>query len=394
MSHIVIPHRFLTLAAGSLLASILVGISSFYYAAQVDAATQAAVPPAPSVDVVVMTPQSVRTWANYSGRLVPVESAAIKPLVGGTIQQVLFEEGQQIKKGQPLFMIDPRPHQAALQGAQAQLATAQSRARLTQDELKRASQLIGAKLVSQSLYDAAVSASQVAQAEVKQAEAAVNKAQINLDYAHVVAPISGRVGRAELTVGNVVDAGINAPVLTQVVSNDKLYVDFNVDEASYIQLLPSVKSGQKMPVDLTLLGGDSVAPHRGYISAFDNHFDTASGTIRARAIFDNKDGDLTAGMFAKVRVGSANESGALLIPERAIGTNQSKKFVMVVDANNIATYREVSLGDHYEGQRLVLSGLNAGDKVIVNGLSHVRPQTPVAPNVIATPDAIKVASNP
>ncbi len=371
---------------------ILMSICGVYYSSQGNAATPGAVPPPPSVDVVVLAPQSVRTWANYSGRLVAVESAAIKPLVGGIIQQVLFEEGQQVKKGQPLFVIDPRPHQAALQRAQAQLATAESRARLAQDELKRAQQLIGSKLVSQSLYDSALSANQVAQADVKQAEAAVNQAQINLDYAHISAPISGRVGRAELTVGNVVDAGVNAPVLTQVVANDRLYVDFNVDEASYIQLSPSVKSGQKMPVDLTLLSGDAGNAYHGYISAFDNRFDTASGTIRARAVFDNKDGSLTAGMFAKVRLGSANESGALLVPDRAIGTNQSKKFVMVVDAQNLATYREVNLGDHYEGQRIVLSGLAAGDKVIVNGLSHIRPQSPVVPNVVSASETIKVAS--
>lgn len=365
--------------------AILTGIASVHYISGVVAATPAAVPPAPAVDVVVLQPQEIRTWAGFSGRLAPVESAAIKPLVSGTIQQVLFTEGQQVKKGQPLFVIDPRPHQASVQRAQAQLATAQSRAKLAQDELTRAEQLIGAKLVSQSVYDSALSAHQVAQADVKQADAALNQAKLDLEYAHISAPISGRVGRAELTAGNVVEAGVNAPVLTQIVANDKLYAEFNVDEATYVQLVRNTKDVQAMPVELSLAGdkitGDKAPGYEGHIYAFDNRLDTNSGTIRARAIFDNKDGALTAGMFANVRLGSAEKVQALLVPERAIGTNQSKKYVLVVDENNTANYREVILGDHYEGQRVIQVGVNAGEKIIVNGLSHVRPKSVVNPTV-------------
>ena len=379
MSSIHFSRKLLSAAA----ITILTGIAGFHYVAGVVAATPAAVPPAPAVEVIVLQTQEVRTWAGFSGRLTPVESAAIKPLVSGTIQQVLFTEGQQVKKGQPLFVIDPRPHQASVQRAQAQLATAQSRAKLAQDELKRSEQLIGAKLISQSVYDSAVSAQQVALADVKQAEAALNQAKLDLEYAHISAPISGRVGRAELTVGNVVDAGVNAPVLTQIVANDKLYAEFNVDESTYVQLVRNTKNVQAMPVELSLTG-DTAANYEGHIYAFDNRLDTNSGTIRARAIFDNKDGALTAGMFANVRLGSAEKVQALLIPERAIGTNQSKKFVLVVDENNTANYREVVLGEHYQGQRFIQSGVNAGDKVIVNGLSHVRPKSVVNPTVAVT----------
>ncbi len=158
-------------------AAILSGIAGFYYVTTANAAAPAAVPPAPAVDVVVVQPQEIRTWANFSGRLSPVESAAIKPLVSGTIQQVLFKDGQQVKKGQPLFVIDPRPHQASVQRAQAQLATAQSRAKLARDELSRSQQLITAKLVSQSIYDSALSSDQVAQAAVQEAEAALSQAK-------------------------------------------------------------------------------------------------------------------------------------------------------------------------------------------------------------------------
>lgn len=383
MTSTILSRKVITYAA----IAILTGIASVHYISGVVAATPAAVPPAPAVDIVILQPQEIRTWAGFSGRLAPVESADIKPLVSGAIQKVLFTEGQQVKKGQPLFVIDPRPHQASVQRAQAQLATAQSRAKLAQDELTRAEQLIGAKLVSQSVYDSALSAHQVAQADVKQADAALNQAKLNLEYAHISAPISGRVGRAELTVGNVVDAGVNAPVLTQIVANDKLYAEFNVDEATYVQLVRNTKDVQAMPVELSLAvektTGNTAANYEGHIYAFDNRLDTNSGTIRARAIFENKDGALTAGMFANVRLGSAEKVQALLVPERAIGTNQSKKYVLVVDESNIANYREVILGDHYDGQRVIQVGVVAGEKVIVNGLSHVRPKSVVNPTVAA-----------
>lgn len=378
MRRLFTQHPALSLTA----TAILTGILSFYFTTNVDAASPSAVPPAPNVDVLLLQPEPIRSWNQFSGRLAPVESAAIKPLVSGTIQKVLFTEGQQVKKGQPLFVIDPRPHQASVQRAQAQLATAQSRATLAQDELTRAEQLISAKLVSQSVYGSALSANQVAQADVKQAEAALSQAKLDLEYAHISAPISGRVGRAELTTGNVVDAGVNAPVLTQIVANDKLYAEFNVDEATYVQLVRNTQNVQDMPVELSL-AADSATTYQGQIYAFDNHLDTNSGTIRARAIFDNKDGALTAGMFANLRLGSAEKSNSLLIPERAIGTNQSKKFVLVVDETNTANYREVVLGEHYQGQRVVISGLEAGEKIIVNGLSHVRPKSLVNPSPVA-----------
>lgn len=372
--------------------AVLLSVTALYCVNHADAADAPAAPPAAAVEVVQVQPQAVRSWSNFSGRLAAVESASVKPLVSGSIQQVLFKEGQQVKKGQPLFVIDPRPHQASVARAQAQLATAESKARLAADEFKRTQQLINAKLVSQSAYDSASTNAQVAQAELQQAQANLAQAKLDLEYAHISAPISGRISRAELTEGNIVEAGANAPVLTRIVANDKLYAEFNVDEATYIRSVRNTKNQNAMPVELTLAGDTSVI-YQGNISAFDNHLDTTSGTIRARAIFDNADGALTAGMFANVRLGSAEKADALLVPERAIGTNQSKKFVMVVDEKNIATYHEVTLGDHYNGQRLVLSGLQAGEKVIVNGLSHVRPNTPVNPTLVQEGESTKLAAN-
>ncbi len=366
-----------------LVASVFTAIGVAYLSTRADAAdSPAAAVAAPSVDVLVLSERQLRTWANFSGRLAPVESAEVKPLVSGAIQQVLFKDGQRVEKGQPLFLIDPRAHQAAAKRALAQLATAKSRAQLAQDELHRSQQLLKSKLVSQSAFDAASSAYEVAEAQVKEAEAALAQAQLDLEYAHITAPIAGRVGRAELTTGNVVDSGANAPVLTRIVATDKLYAEFNVDEATYVQFVRQSAVPSDMPVELTLASDASVA-YKGHITAFDNQLDSGSGTIRARALFDNKDGALTAGMFANIRLGSAQKAAVILLPERAIGTNQSKKFVLVVDEQNLATYREITLGDSFDGERLVTSGLQAGERVIVNGLSHVRPNTPVNPVVVS-----------
>lgn len=364
-----------------ILAVMLVSLAGFYYATHADAANAPAAPPAPAVDVVVIQSQAMRSWVSFSGRLAPVESAAVKPLVSGAIQQILFKEGQQVTKGQPLFVIDPRSHIASVARAQAQVATAQSRAKLTEDDFKRTQQLIAAKLVSQSAYENVTSNYQVAQAELQEAQASLAQAKLDLEYAHISAPISGRISRAELTEGNIVEAGPNAPILAQIVANDKLFAEFNVDEATYIRSVRNTKNQNAMPVELTLTGDTSVV-YQGHIYSFDNHLDITSGTIRARAIFENADGALTSGMFANVRVGSADKANAILIPERAIGTNQSKKFVLVVDEKNIANYREVSLGEHYADQRQILNGISAGDKIIVNGLSHVRPNTQVNPSIV------------
>lgn len=381
------PEKLLTSRTFPLvLAALLSTASGLYYAtgarADNDSAQQAA-PAAPNVEVTELTPTEIRTWTRFSGRLTPVASAEIKPLVGGTIQQVLFEDGQLVHEGDPLFVIDPRTHEAQLQRAEAELATARSRERLTRDELERARQLLENKLISRSIYDNAASDHQVAQASVQAAESAVNQARLNVEYAHVRAPISGRVGRAELTAGNVVGAGATAPVLTTIVADDQLYAEFNVDEQTYIRSVRRIQQQEEMPVELTLAGDDSQV-YRGRIHAFDNKLDVASGTIRARAIFNNTDGALTPGMYANISLGSANTQAALLVPDRAIGTNQNRKFVYVVDEQNTVQYREVTLGNHFQAHRVILSGVEAGERIAVNSLAHLRPSAVVNPVNVTT----------
>lgn len=371
-------------------AALIAGSGAYYIGNAYAEDDTAAAPPAPIVEVIALAPSDIRGWSHFSGRLSPVASADIKPLVSGTIQQVLFVDGQWVKKGDPLFVIDPRPHQAALQRAEAQLATAKSRAKLARTELDRARQLVESKLVSQSLFDAANSNHQVAVAAVLEAESGLNQARLNVEYAHISAPIDGRIGRAELTLGNVVEAGANAPILTSIVADNELYAEFNVNEQTYIQLTRSETKPQSMPVEVTLAQDDSVV-YRGHIHSFDNHLDTASGTIRARAIFANTDGALIAGMYANIRLGSALTKPTLLIPERAIGTNQSKKFVYVIDSNNTVNYREIMLGDHHQGLRVVLDGVTTGERIVVNGLSHIRPSMVITP--VDAPASAQLAAN-
>ncbi|HMW49687.1 MAG TPA: efflux RND transporter periplasmic adaptor subunit, partial [Cellvibrionaceae bacterium] len=362
----------------ALLAVALMSTSGLFWFGQQSQANAAngAPPPPPSVEVVELKPTPVRSWVDFSGRLAAVESASLKPQVSGIIQKILFTEGQEVRQGQPLLVIDPRPHEAALQQAKAKLASAESQYQLARDELKRAQQLLKQKLIADSLFEASVNAEAVAAASRQEAQAAVARAQLNVEYAHISAPISGRISRAELTQGNNVEAGANAPVLARITASKTLYAEFNVDEASYIKLVRKTQVLRDMPVQVRLAAEQADA-YGGHLESIDNHIDPATGTIRARAILDNAKGELTPGMFAQIRLGSAQEQPALLIPDKAVGTNQSKKFVMVVDDKNTANYREVTLGDFYDGQRVVLAGLQAGERIISNGLSKVRPNTPV-----------------
>ena len=369
-------------AAGAITAVLLALLATLYYVAFPQQGyssdeTATGAPPARQVPVTAVTLQSVRLWTRFAGRLTAVNTAEIKPRVSGEIQQVLFQDGQLVERGELLFVIDPRPYQAAVQQAKAQLASAESRTTLARDELARASKLVERKLVSDSIYDAAKNEYQVASAMIREAESAVVRTELDLQYAHIKAPFSGRISRAELTVGNLVEAGGSAPVLATLVSNQQLYAEFNVDEQTYLQSIRTTGNTASMPVELTLANDDRV--YRGKVHAFDNQLDISSGTIRARAIFDNTDGALTPGMYANVQLGAATEMEVLLIPTGAVGTNQDKKFVYVVGEDHIAAYREVTLGQYHRGQRVVLSGLQPGDQVVINGLAHIRPGMPVDP---------------
>ncbi len=331
----------------------------------------------PSVEVVTIQPQAVRVWSEFSGRLRAVDYVEIRPLVSGTITKVLFQDGATVRKGDALFVIDPRPFEAEFASARAELETAQSRTALAKQEWQRARGLVKKNAISQSRYDTANNDYQVAQAAINAAKARMKQAALNLEYAHIKAPFSGLVSRAEITEGNVIEAGPTAPILTTIVSIDKLYAEFDVDEQTYIKTRRQA-TGKAMPVELTLTGDEGVV-YRGVMHSFDNQLNATSGTIRGRAIFENKDGALVPGMFATVRLGSASEQSLLLVSDRAVRTDQDKKYVYIVTPEKKVAYREVTLGRAVDGHRAVLSGLKSGDQVLINSLQRVRPDMEVQP---------------
>jgi multidrug efflux system membrane fusion protein len=347
-------------------------------------------PPAPlAVTVERLVPQTVRPFAQFSGRISAVDYAEIRPQVSGRITEIRFHDGQRVKAGDILFVIDPRPYEAAVTKAKSDLQTALNNAREAKLERERGERLMQADAVAQESYDQRVNADNVAQAAVGAAQAVLQQAELNVDYAYVKAPISGRISRAEITQGNLVGTTATPPMLASIVSSDGVYADFEVDEATYLDNVRGRGDArQQIPVELQV-EGDNGHVYQGTIESFDNHIDTGSGTIRARARFANEDGSLVPGMFVSVRMASRELDNALLVPERAIGNDQSKRFVFVVDRGNKAQYRPVTLGALVNGERVVTSGLKAGDEVVLDGLQRLGPGVLVA----ATSAQQKTASN-
>ncbi len=367
------------------------GTWAIYHNSSANASQPKAAPPAVPVFVLTTQEKPVRTWTEYSGRLQAVDYAEIRPEVSGRINEIRFQDGQTVKEGDILFVIDPRTYQAAVEKAQADLTSAKTNAEFSKTEFDRASDLIKNQAIPQRVYDERSNANQMAQSAVQAAQSGLDQAQIALDHAYVKAPISGRVSRAEITVGNLVNAGPGAPVLTSIVSNNGIYADFEVDEQTYLQSIrkspQDQEEEQQIPVQLTIQGDRNI--YKGTIHSFDNHINPSSGTIRARAKFGNEDGSLVPGMFVSIKLGSAFVINAILVPERAIGSDQNKKFVYVVDKDNKVLYREVELGKEVEGQRIVIAGLKQGERVIVDGLQHVRPDT-----IVDAKDIASKADNP
>src|SRR5690606_30259766 len=284
------------------------------------------------VDVAVVDHKTIIDWHGYSGRLEAVDRVQIRPLVSGTITAVHFEDGSLVHQGDELFTIDPRPYQAAVDRAEAQLAGARARVAYSASELKGAKGLKAAKAVAKLDYVQKRNEARVASAAEAAAAAALQAARLDLEHTRIVAPISGRVSRAEVTEGNVVQAGANAPVLTSLVSVDKIYASFDLDEQSYLQFMNQARktSGVAMQVALGL-GNEEGYPRLGHVASIDNRMDATSGTIRVRAIFDNKDGVLLPGLYARLRVSGGAPRQAVLIDEKAIGTDQDKRFVLVLN---------------------------------------------------------------
>ncbi|HTH60065.1 MAG TPA: efflux RND transporter periplasmic adaptor subunit [Paraburkholderia sp.] len=344
-------------------------------------ATAAEAPPAPEVDVAKVVQRTITDWQSYSGRMEAVDKVDVRPLVSGTIVSVNFRDGALVKKGDTLFVIDPRPYQAAVDQAAAQVAGAQAREGYTQSDWERAQRLIGDNAIAKRDYDEKQNAAREANANLKAAQAALEAAQINLGYTRIVAPVSGRVSRAEITVGNVVSAGASAVPLTTLVSVSPIYASFDADEQTYLDYISRMKDGRKVPVELGL-ANETGYSRSGTIESVDNRLDTSSGTIRVRARFDNADGTLVPGLYARIKVSGSVPHPALLVDDAAIGTDQDKKFVFVVDGNNQVVYRAVQTGSEQGNLRVIVGGLKEGDRVIVNGTQRVRPGVQVRAHMV------------
>jgi multidrug efflux system membrane fusion protein len=335
-----------------------------------------------AMPVPVMTVQSepVQIWHEFSGNLVAVERVEIRPHVSGAIDEVYFTPGSIVEKGDKLFLIDPRPYQAEVNRLAADVAVTKTQHDLAKTEADRAERLLKDNAVSQRSYDERQNAYKVAAANIKAAEAALQQARLNLDYATIKAPVRGTISRAEITEGNIVEAGGNAPLLATLVSTDPIYADFEIDEQTYLAQIRNLNAqeGQEIPVELTLQSDASVT-FQGKIVSFDNKLNPATGTLRARGIFPNPDSILVPGMFSKIRLGSAEKRDTILVPESVIGTDQDKRILYVVNDKNTLEYREVKLGGMANGMRIVISGVTAGEKIVTNGLQRLRPGMEVVP---------------
>jgi multidrug efflux system membrane fusion protein len=379
-----VKHRAMLLGAAALIVLSASGVI-LRGAARANEHPAAGAAPAVPVGVQTVKPQNVRVWSAFSGRMQAVDYAEIRPEVSGRITGVRIKDGQQIKAGDILFVIDPRPFEAAAARAEANLASATTNAEFAKIEFERAENLAKTQAIPQDVYDQRANANRVAQAAVQAALADLKQARIDLDHAYVKAPIAGRISRAEITLGNHVQAGASAPLLTSIVSNDGIYADFEVDEQTYMKSIHDRAHTQdterRIPVELTVQG--DTRSYQGTIYSFDNRIDASSGTIRARAKFANRDGSLVPGMFVSVRLASSTSSAALLVPERAIGNDQNKKFVYVVGDDDKVAYHEVTLGEQVGSERIVSAGLQPGARVIVDGLQHVRPDVTVQASELA-----------
>lgn len=346
--------------------------------------------PAMPVPVVTIEEKPVQIWKEFSSRLMAVDYVEIKPQVTGIIQEVLFEDGQYVNKGDLLFKIDPRPYEAAVALAKAEVAGAQDSYNLAKKELARAEELLKSGAISKQGYDERVNSQKLNNSLIAGANAHLKSALVDLDHATIEAPISGRISRPEITVGNLVKAD-SAPLLTTIVSDKEIYADFEVDEQTYLNFVRAkagdgLEAEKTVPVKLSLQGDEK--EYQGVIKSFDNKINPSTGTIRARAIFANEDNALLPGMFARVEIGSVGKENMITVPEKAILTDQSHKFVYVSD-NGVAAYREVKLGDTVNNERVVISGLKPGDKVITGNLVFkIRPGAKVQPMTQAELDAM------
>lgn len=343
-------------------------------------------PPAP-VTLAPVEQRELVEWEEFTGRVEAVETVELKPRVSGYITEVHFQSGALVKKGEVLFTIDQRPFETKLRAARAEVARAEANAQAMKREFDRVSALLAAKAIAPEQAEARESMCKQGEAALESAKAAEHSAEIEYEHSTVKAPIAGRISRAITTTGNYVTAGTT--MLTTIVSVDPVYVYADIDENSLLKLQALQRDKTmftngdgRMPVELQL-SNEKDFPHQGHVESFDNRLDAGTGSMVLRAEFDNKDGSLTPGLFARIRLPMTAKYKALLVDEKSILTDQANKYVLGVDESKqpaVSVYKPVTIGPAIDGKRIIRTGLTAGDKIIINGQARLpMPGMPVAP---------------
>lgn len=348
-------------------------------------------PPPPEVEVAIVQPEPVTLWGEFSGRVEAPQTVELRPRVSGYIDQVQFEEGELVTEGDVLFVIDPRPYEARVQLAQAELARMRSQLTLASSEADRSAQLWERRAISREEFEQRNAARTMAQAAVNAAAAALQSAQLDLEYTRITAPVSGRIGRAEVTRGNLANA--DSTLLSTLVSVDPLYVYFESDQ----QTVQDNPHGENVPVRIGLTGQDDF-PYRGQLDFVDNQYNPRTGTLQYRAEVANPDGALRPGQFARVEMPVASARAALLVDQKAVMTDQDRRYLYVLSDDNRAERRVVETGRRVDGLLVISDGLAAGDRVVVNGLQKIAfPGIEVVPELVSmrrTPAPVVVAAAP
>ena len=346
-------------------------------------------PPPPQVTVTKPTKRLVTEQEEYVGRFVAVDAIEVRARVSGYLDAIHFKDGQLVKKGDLLFTIDRRPFEASLAQAEANLSQARANLAYAEADLERGQGLVRGNTITQQTFDQRTQAKRVAEASVKAQEAALRQATLDLEFTELRAPVAGRIGDRRVSAGNLVTGGTSGSttLLATITSIDPIRFEFTMDEASYLRSVRLASEagrdrGAGVPVKLKLIDEPNFS-HAGKTDFLDNSIDRASGTIRGRAEFANPDGTLTPGMFGRIQIPTGPASVAMLLPDTAVGTEQVRKFVLVVDADNVARPKFVTLGPVVEGLRVIATGLDPDDRVIVNGLMRARAGVKVAPQEVA-----------
>jgi multidrug efflux system membrane fusion protein len=351
----------------------------------------ASAPAGPPVTAATVLERQISETEEFSGRLEAVERVDIRSRVGGFVVSSNFTPGSIVKKGDLLFVIDARPFQAEASRAEAAASSAKARADLAKLELARAERLLADKAIAQREFDEKAAGLKELDANVRAAQASLQAARLNVGYTRVLSPINGRVSKAEVTPGNLVDGAV---ILTSVVSNNPIYASFDGDEDTYLRVARVAQKGAPVMVKVGLANEEGF-PHSGKLEFVDNTLDAKTGSVRMRATFDNSDNTLVPGLFARVQLGGGDgaQTRAILISDRAVGTDQNRKFVYVIKADSTAEYRNVTLGPVIDGLRVVRTGVKPGEKIVVNGLQRVQPGAAVTATVVAMDADIKPAAD-